>query len=349
GISQYASTILSNNSNFWNSEIEFFPFNNCIVNRKPGTNGKLSFRNILNFFKTRKLLSRELKKNNYDAIYLNTSYGAALLKDLFTLKKKYKKKYKIFLHIHFAGFNNIFTKNIVISKIIKKNILSRTTNIISLSSQFKKELVLKGFDENKISVLYNYFDPMLPSINEDFIINKYKNINKPITFLFVGSLDQRKGFYDLIETFKNLNPDKINLAICGKPNDYKSEYTLNEIKNNKIFNYYGYVSGNEKNNVFLKSNVLVLPSYAEGLPITILEALNFGLPIISTNVGAIPEIIDESIGILIKPGDLDGLRNTIAMFSNCNILKNTGINCLKQSKKYTFDEFSKNLINILKG
>lgn len=345
GITSFAETIIKNNDKFENEGFHFVPFNNCIVNRKAGTNGKFSFLNFLNFLKTRKMLSRELRNKNYDAIYLNTSFGISLLKDLMTLKKRYIKKCKVFLHIHFADLNSIFTSNSFIRKHIFKQIMSKISTIVSLSTSLKKDLIKIGFKEDHIEVLYNYFSPELPSLTSSDIVQKNENCSR--NFLFVGSLDERKGFYDLIYVFENIKRNDVKLIICGKPNDSKSQNTLNRISGNPIFDYRGYVDGFEKNKAFMDSDVFILPSYGEGLPITILEAFRFGLPVISTNVGSIPEILNEQLGTIIHPGNLTELSNAIEKYSNNN-LKNIKENCLKESEKYTFDAFSKNFIKIIK-
>ena len=94
---------------------------------------------------------------------------------------------------------------------------------------------------------------------------------------------------------------------------------------------------------------MVLPSYGEGLPITILEALHFGMPVITTKVGAIPEIINENIGTLLLPGDVIGLKNSLKYYSelpNSN-LKAISLRCMMESEKYSFPIFASKLVEII--
>lgn len=346
GITSFAETIINNNQFFNENQIDFIPFNNCLINRQSGTNGKLSLANFRNYIKTKKMLAKELEHNNYDALYINTSYGISLLKDLMTIKKAYSKKYQIYLHIHFANLTSILTKRKIIRYLIERQLKTKITTIISLSTTLKTELINRGYSEESIKVLYNYFNPELPLIDEAQITSKCFREKEKKTFLFVGSLDDRKGFYDLIEAFKNINSNKAKLIICGKPNDDKSQALLDSLKTNDVFEYRGYVNGESKNQAFKDADVFVLPSYGEGLPITILEAFRFGLPVISTNVGAIPEIVNDSLGAIINPGNSDESKNAINSFVNSDLLK-LSLNCLKESEKYTFDKFSNNLINIV--
>lgn len=240
--------------------------------------------------------------------------------------------------------------NKLLRHLILKNLKSRVTHIVSLSSVLKTQLVDCGFDAKNISVLYNYFDPNLFTTNSEFILNKYKGAERPITnFLFVGSLDKRKGFYDLVTAFQELNPEKSKLIICGNPNDENAKKVLDRAISNPIFKYCGYVAGNEKSKIFSQSDVLVLPSYGEGLPITILEALHFGMPIITTKVGAIPEIINENFGTLLLPGDTADLKNSIMYYSGLSNsdLKAISLRCITESEKYSFSIFASKLVEII--
>lgn len=350
GITSFAESIIEHQETYNENGFELIPFNNCIVNRKTGTNGRLSLGNIKNFLKTKKALKKELKFKEYDAIYLNTSYGISLLKDLLTINKKYIIGKKVFLHIHFADIDNILTKKKLIRKLILKNLKSKITDIISLSSKLKNELIQMGLKENNIHVLYNYFSAEMTNSNALSISQKYLNVGtaeNPLTFLFVGSFEKRKGFYNLVNVFKELNNSNIKLRLCGKPNDECAQKCLDEISNNELFIVEGYVSGEKKEEAFNNSHIMILPSYAEGLPITILEALNYGLPVISTSVGAIPEIIDDKIGTIIEPGNEEMLKKAILSYiEKRDTLYALSKNALEESNKYTYNAFSKNLCEI---
>ena len=111
---------------------------------------------------------------------------------------------------------------------------------------------------------------------------------------------------------------------CGGGNNYKLliggdgeiEKVQQYIIDNKLDNvaeYIGWISGEEKTKLLNEVDVFVLPSYNEGLPISILEAMSYNLPIISTKVGGIPEVLkNEYNGYLINPGDLIALENAIS-------------------------------------
>ena len=88
---------------------------------------------------------------------------------------------------------------------------------------------------------------------------------------------------------------------------------IKDKKLDEIIRFAGWVNGEKKIEVLNKSHVFILPSYIEALPISILEAMSYNLPIISTRVGDIPDIvINNENGFLINPKDKDALKNAIS-------------------------------------
>ncbi|HPI00393.1 MAG TPA: glycosyltransferase, partial [Chitinophagaceae bacterium] len=111
--------------------------------------------------------------------------------------------------------------------------------------------------------------------------------------------------------------NKIKLHIGGDGDVKKLLKIIQENDLRNIVEYLGWVSNNEKNNLLLHSDIYMLPSYAEGLPVSILEAMSYGMPIISTNVGGIPEIVKHQYnGLLFQPGDIDAIENALQFFIN---------------------------------
>lgn len=106
---------------------------------------------------------------------------------------------------------------------------------------------------------------------------------------------------------------KIKFIIAGSgKEENKIKKVVEESGMNNYFEFTGWITGDEKIKLFKKSQLFVLPSYNEGLPISILEAISYGLPVISTNVGSINEAIKNDInGYMLNPGDIIGLVEKI--------------------------------------
>ena len=90
---------------------------------------------------------------------------------------------------------------------------------------------------------------------------------------------------------------------------------MNFIKDNNLdemVKFVGWVSGDAKSKILSTTDILVLPSYYEGLPISVLEAMSYAMPVITTPVGGIPEVVTDGVeGTLFTPGDKASLTQTI--------------------------------------
>lgn len=251
------------------------------------------------------------------------------------------------VHIHMSHHGSFDRANLI-QRICKANKISVIIHLHG--SEFEKYyLGCNSKKQNKISGFFNASDAVivLGEKWKEFIstiatTSKVKVFNnsieipknqicineREVKFLFLGVLFERKGVMDLLHAismiYKELesNEIKISFNIAGTgPEESKLKEYVQKAKIEKYVNFVGWISGEEKKRMLLNNHVLVLPSYNEGLPIAILEAISFGLPIISTNVGSIEEaVINNENGFLFTPGDVEALANSILkLFSDANL------------------------------
>jgi glycosyltransferase involved in cell wall biosynthesis len=160
--------------------------------------------------------------------------------------------------------------------------------------------------DEKVTVVYNAV-----AVPEE---NQYNSASK--NMLFLGVVGQRKGVYDLLQAVKQIDsklPADVKRFIYGPDFEKKVEVAIAEQNLSERVKYCGWLAAEEKERVFADTAVNILPSYNEGLPMTILECMAHGIPNISTNVAAIPEAVNSRNGILIRPGDIDHLARAIEM------------------------------------
>lgn len=134
------------------------------------------------------------------------------------------------------------------------------------------------------------------------------------TILFLGQLSRAKGTYDLLLAVAELVIDhpnlKLLLAGAGDTLLVKSEAARLGIEEN--VHLLGWISGQCKSEILQQASIFVLPSYAEGMPMSILEAMAAGLPVISTSVGGVSEAISDGVeGYLFCPGDVQSLTSAL--------------------------------------
>jgi len=184
-----------------------------------------------------------------------------------------------------------------------------------------------------------------------------KDLNKKqkkgsLTFLFTGWLVKAKGVLDLIEAFNHSDILRnCHLILAGDGNlmnQIKKDIKKNEIHNISLL---GWCKPEKIDKLLLSSDVFVLPSYSEGFPNSLVEALAKGIPVITTPVGGISDsVINYHNGFLIKVGDKEMLRNRMEWFALNKIkLNEFSLNSLAIAKN-NHDYYSncKNLFNIFR-
>ena len=175
---------------------------------------------------------------------------------------------------------------------------------ILLSENLKKKVEGYIGKSNKLKVVYNPCP----------IITHTTDYKKKDYFLFSGTLYEGKGYKDLIRAFALIATKypywKIVLAGNGEMEQAKALAV--ELGIEKRIELLGWVSGEQKNKAFCEAKVLCLPSYAEGFPMAVLDAWAYGLPVITTPVGGIPDVAKDGENMLLfNPGDINMLSECL--------------------------------------
>jgi len=148
------------------------------------------------------------------------------------------------------------------------------------------------------------------------------NNSELVKILFLGRLGKRKGIYDLIDAAKHLKSRNIEIDLFGDGNLEEFKKLIEDNNLQEKVKIMGWISGEKKDEVLRNSDIFILPSYSEGLPMSILEAMAVGLPVISTPVGGIPEAVEDGInGFLVKAGDCVELTKKIDLLADDRALR----------------------------
>ncbi len=248
---------------------------------------------------------------------------------------------KVIIHSHASMFKDFYSNSTGEKKEKILETLNKADVLIVLSESWKVWFSGIGVNPDRIFILHNITDyPIKKDVEKNA---------KALKLLFLGEIGQRKGVFDLlcaIAKHKAELKDKIELRIGGNKQKKK---LLNTIKNNNLSDFVrfeGFVSGEKKIALFNWADLYILPSFNEGLPISILEAMSYGMPIISTPVGGIPEVVNEGNGVLVKPGNEDEIYEAILKYvKNKNLIETQGKESEKKSSTYLPDY----VMNQLKG
>ena len=187
----------------------------------------------------------------------------------------------VVLHIH----GGIFLMNKTPNKLylfLVKEIFKNSKAVIVLSSR-EKESLSRNYQYPNAFILENCIDvPLFAGIKKE------KQFPAP-TFLFMGRIHESKGLNELLEAFKLLKADNLDFGfiLCGDGPLRKSIVPQFESILENRFNYMGVVSGRAKLNAIQRSDYFLLPSWFEGLPLSLLETMAAGLVPVVTNVGSV--------------------------------------------------------------
>jgi len=221
---------------------------------------------------------------------------------------------KIIVHIHRGDFFDFYRKpfNKIMFNILKMMIYK----IVVLSYRQKKDMELLG--GNKISVLENSI-PM-----------EKTNIEKRppegfMRFVYVSHYIESKGILDLLKAFSDLsqNNPKIKLFCYGEYSDEKLKQKIEKYSSDNII-ISNSIHGSAKMQRLSDADCLILPSWNEGQPIILLEAMSVSTPIIATQVGLVDEMLGEDYPFLCEPKSYDSIKDAILRFINYADKKNIG-------------------------
>lgn len=207
---------------------------------------------------------------------------------------------KVIFHLHSGRFDQFYNKS---NKLLKNRIRSVINNsdcVIVLSEVWKNYLSTT-FEPKKIFILGNMISESMLDLKSPEDLPK-----STITFAYLGKIFQPKGVYDLLDCIIENDDALINKAkfvFAGNGDEDKTIKYLEKDKHN-LLNFVGWLDENEKNGLLLSMDVLILPSYSEGMPVSILEAMSYKKGVIATPVGGVPDIIEDNFnGKIITPGN----------------------------------------------
>lgn len=275
----------------------------------------------------------------YDIIHIHLSEPiSAKRKSIFYYISKFYQK-KIILHFH--SFSPETTINGTKKRLYKKMFIG-ADKVIVLSEQWKK-WVLDEIPEAKVDILYN----PCQSIQKTY--SNTEKVEKSI--LFAGTLNQRKGFIDLIYAFSLVKDDfpEWKLTFAGNGDIDEGKKLCRDLHMEDVVVFKGWIAGMEKDKVFKEASIFCLPSYAEGFPMAVLDALSYGLPIITTPVGGIKDVFSDKINcLLFEAGDCEKLAENLAELMKSSLMRdNLGSKSIELAKEvFSISQISEDLRKI---
>ena len=339
------------NEQVFNSKIFYQNFHKSLVQLKFSDNlkdlRKFNLKKVIRFCKVFFQLVYKILKDRPDLIYFSIMpIGPGFIRDLVYVFIIKLFRVKLIYHLHRRGIekriNNPFIRKIYRWTFSKSITIHLSDNLL------KKEIISLKLKNSK------YF--VLPNGIPDISIEEKIEIKKGLNILFLSNILEEKGVFILLKAFTILTKefDNIYLDIAGESFNEKSDKSIVKfIEDNNLserIEFHSGKYGDEKWKLYKKADIFVFPTYLEEcFPLVILEAMRFGLPVISTSEGAIPEIVDDNkTGFLVKKQDINSLIYCMRVLVNSKKLRSKfGDNGRKKFlKNYADKIFKKNIRNI---
>lgn len=234
-----------------------------------------------------------------DLVHVHTSHDLSFYQSAFyVLFSALIWRRPVVVHVHGSSFDEFVAEASPPVRLLQAVVFRASDAVVALSAYWKETLSARVRPE-KIVVLPNAVEPddYDPSFEAD-----------PPHVVFVSNHIRRKGIAEFVEAVDRLltdgdSPFRVTIAGSGPLADRSRELA----DRHPEVEYRGYVPEAEKRALLDEGSIYALPTYAEGLPIALLEGMAGGNAVISTDVGSIPEVVDEENGIVIPPGDTDAL------------------------------------------
>lgn len=239
---------------------------------------------------------------------------------------------KTILHLH-APYPNDFQKFPL--NVVSRWVFRRADRVIALSQTWARE-VKRIAPKANVEVIHNPCE--LPAQVPEPIAKR-----KPV-ILFSGKLEPRKGFGDLIRAMPAIisRVPEARLVMAGHGALEEAKTLAHALGVEKRVDFLGWVTADAKQKVLLEAKVFCLPSYGEGVPMAMLEAMAYRVPVVVTPVGGIPDVItDNWNGLFVTPGRVDEIAATVVRVLTNSVL---GESLSERAYETVRDKFSPDVI-----
>lgn len=263
----------------------------------------------------------------YNLIHIHISEPPSALRKCFFMwwAKVWHKK--TIVHFHSFSSDTTIRSN---KRSIYKYLFSKADIVLVLSNYWKNEMNDVFELDDKVKILFNPCSSEIPkfSIRRNLI-------------LYAGALNARKGYADLIIAYSKI-ANKFpswNLVFAGNGEIENGKQLAESLGIESQVYFLGWINGEDKDKAFKEASIFCLPSYAEGFPMAVLDAWAYGLPVISTPVGGLPDIaIDNENILMFNPGDTNKLAEQLERMINEEGLRNKISIASRELAKTTFSE-----------
>lgn len=273
-----------------------------------------------------------------DVVHLNSHGQLAPFRDIPILAVCRSKGIPSVYHMRFGRIPEIARSNTLEWKVLRRA-LALAHTVVAIDRQ-TFETLRKEFPDGRIRLLPNCVDmSQLPKVTNEPGLSPY--------FAYLGHVIPTKGIRELMEAWRDLPPSHWRLRVAGTVDDnYRDE--LQRLSRSGSVEFLGELSHQRAMELLAASEGLVLPSYTEGFPNVVAEAMALGKPTVATDVGAIPDMLDGGCGLVIRPRNVKELGAALdRLISDPPLRRAMGVQArVKVQTQYSIDRVLEQLLLI---
>jgi|WetSurMetagenome_2_1015567.scaffolds.fasta_scaffold08990_3 glycosyltransferase involved in cell wall biosynthesis len=336
GIATYYQALLNSSLKEW---VDYSFVETSSQNRSASQTGRFSISNVISAANDCLRFARAALKNRPQVTHIATAFGLSFVKHSACVIIARLLGIRVLLHPH-CGFSALYGERPSWWKWYFRKIIRMTDGVITLSSEWKK--LAEIVPGHRIFYLPNGID--LSPFHAAGLKNSEKSsIEGNLKALYLGHLGRSKGTYIILEAARQLLAKRVPIIIdlvgevMGDGDEEEIKSCIDQKGLTGMVFRHPPVTGTEKIEVLGSTDIFVYPSFSEGMPIAVIEAMACGLPIIATKVGGIPDLVSDGInGVLIEAGSIDQLTEAIE-----NVCRNPELRLQMQKNSFqmAFEKF----------
>ncbi len=285
-------------------------------------------------------LGRQALAGRIGLVHLHMAAGGSVLRKLSLLHAAKLMGLPVVLHVHGSETVKFFDGLSPALRAVLTFSMRRADRVIALSASWREFLVNRvGLEAERVHVLPN----AVPAPRTGPV---RRGLAGPCRILFLGRVGERKGTPVLLRALAQMPNANWELVCAGDGEVSKYRAMASELGLATRVRFLGWMDEDEAQALLADSDLLVLPSLNEGLPMAIIEAMAHGLPVIATPVGGIPELVASGrTGLLVPPADSDALADALQrMIADPQERRRMGADALAVwRERHVIDEYCREL------
>ncbi|WP_129644217.1 glycosyltransferase family 4 protein [Peristeroidobacter agariperforans] len=242
-----------------------------------------------------------------DVVHIHFASGASNIRKIILARVALARGASVIMHAHGGGYQKHWATMSPATRAITLSTLQSVQRLVVLGEGWKAFFESIGVPKHRIVVLPN------PVVLPESV--PVRGLGGKVSFVYFGLISRRKGVFDLTESVARLSPEcraRVEFVLAGHGDVAQLREHANKLGVQDVVQIREWVDPAERDRLLAAAHAFVLPSHTEGLPMSLLEAMAWGLPPICTPVGSIPEyVVNGANGLLIAPGDVSQLAAAI--------------------------------------